>query len=406
MDPLNETAARFLAEGKPLEALALVGLGDEPARLALRGTALAQLGDLGTARPLLKRAAEGFRGIDPLAHARSFAAWAEVELAMREWTFDPDELKEVCENLRNLGDRGNALYAGLLLCRRLTLTGHLERARQDLDGLAIEGAPPAVRAIAELIRAELLIREVRAGEARRALDRAFAAAQASSIEALQAEVHHTRSQLDLPVARLVRGGETTELLLHEVEEVLGGVELVVDACRRRVRGPGGEISLGKRVLLFDLLRVLAEAGAAGATRRNLIQWVFESPEPNESDRSRLRVDVGRLRKAILPLSDVVATEEGYALAPRGAEGISLLLPPTDELDQGILALLADGQAWSAAALSESLGASLRTTQRLLASLRDEGRVHGLGGGPARRWLTPSLLRFATTLLLPVQPPPP
>ncbi len=67
----------------------------------------------------------------------------------------------------------------------------------------------------------------------------------------------------------------------------------------------------------------------------------------------------------------------------------------------MLALLADGEAWSTSALGLALGSSQRTVQRALRDLESAGQVRTLGHGRSQRWLSAPVAGFATTLLLPV-----
>ena len=125
--------------------------------------------------------------------------------------------------------------------------------------------------------------------------------------------------------------------------------------------------------------------------------------PDETHRARLRVEIGRLRQALQPLATVGATRRGYALAPRGTGGIVVLARPAEERHAALLALLADGEAWSSSSLALALGISQRTTQRALDALEAAGKAQSFGRGPARRWLAPTLPGFTTTLLLPIPP---
>jgi hypothetical protein len=83
--------------------------------------------------------------------------------------------------------------------------------------------------------------------------------------------------------------------------------------------------------------------------------------------------------------------------------VVVLAPPIESPDASVLALLADGEAWSTSALALALGSSQRTTQRALGALEASGKVRALGRGRARRWLSASVGGFATTLLLPGSP---
>jgi hypothetical protein len=100
------------------------------------------------------------------------------------------------------------------------------------------------------------------------------------------------------------------------------------------------------------------------------------------------------------VADVEATARGFALKPRRASEVVVLVLPVEEEYATVLALLADGESWSTSALGLALGTSQRTVQRALDDLSASGKVQSFGRGRARRWLTPPLPGFATTLLLP------
>ncbi|HET9551980.1 MAG TPA: HTH domain-containing protein, partial [Anaeromyxobacteraceae bacterium] len=223
----------------------------------------------------------------------------------------------------------------------------------------------------------------------------------SGIGALRAEVEQAGRALDLPVARLAGAGEARPLTLAEVEAALASDDLVVDGCRRAARRGAVVVRLSRRPVLFALLGALAEAWPGEAAREQLILRAFEAKRPNASHRARLRVEVGRLRRELRPLAGISATAAGFRLVARGEAGVRLIAPPIEGPGAAVLALLADGEAWSTSALALALGASQRTVQRALAELREAGQVRALGGGRSLRWLSPPVVGFATTLLLPV-----
>ena len=163
------------------------------------------------------------------------------------------------------------------------------------------------------------------------------------------------------------------------------------------------VRLARRPVLFALLRGLAEAWPGEAARDDLIERAFGARRTNASHRARLRVELGRLRHELRPLAEIRATAGGFALAPRGAGRVDvrLLLPPIESPDAAVLALLADGEAWSTSALALALGSSQRTAQRALAALEAAGQVRALGRGRSQRWLSAPVAGFATTLLLPI-----
>ena len=400
MDSLVASAARSLAAGDPLGALKRVALRDDPPALALRGIAMAQLGDYERARKLLRRAARGFGARERLAQARCQVAEAEVALAARDLSGPVRALDAAAQALDALGDRANALHARLVGARRQLLVGELEAAEQALAAVDVAGAPPPLAARAELTRAELALRRVRVADAAAALGRAHAAALAAGIPALVAEIGRARRALSAPSARLIRGGVVRPVRLDEVEALLASGDLVVDACRRAVRGPARSVPLAGRPVLFALVGALAEAWPADVPRDRLVERAFEARAANESHRARLRVELGRLRAALRPLARIEATRRGFALVPVGAPAVVVLAPPIDGPAGAILALLEGGESWSTSAIACALGSSQRTVQRALRQLEEAAAVRAVGRGRSRRWLAPALGGFATTLLLP------
>jgi DNA-binding transcriptional ArsR family regulator len=402
MDSLVASAARALAVGDPLGALKHVSLRDDPPALALRGIAMAQLGDYGRARQLLRRAARRFGARERLAQARCQVAEAEVALVARDLGGPGRTLDTAAQALDALGDRANALYARLVGARRQLLVGELAAAERTLAAIDVDtaGAPPPLAARAELTRAELALRRVRAADAAAALGRAHAAALAAGIPALVAEVSRARRALSAPSARLIRGGAVRPDRLDEVEALFASGDLVVDACRRAVRGPARSVPLAGRPVLFALVGALAEAWPSDVPRDHLVERAFETRAANESHRARLRVELGRLRAALRPLARIEATRRGFALVPVAGRAVVVLAPPIDGPAGAILALLEGGESWSTSALARALGSSQRTVQRTLRQLDEGAAVRAVGHGRSRRWLAPALGGFATTLLLP------
>ena len=393
-------AARALGAGDPLGALKHVALRDDPPALALRGTAMAQLGDYDRARKLFRRAVRAFGPHERLARARCQVAEAEVALAARDLSGPARALDSAARTLDALGDRANARFARVVDARRRLLVGDLEAAGRGLAAVDTAGAPPSLAARAELTRAELALRWLRVAEATAALARADRAAVAAGIPALLAEVDRARRALSAPSARLIRGGVIRPVRLDEVETVFASGDLVVDACRRAVRGPARSVALAGPPVLFALARALAEARPADAPRDDLIARAFETRAANESHRARLRVEMGRLRVAMRPLARIEATRRGFALVPAARRGVVVLAPPIDGPAGAIVALLEGGEAWSTSALAAALGSSQRTVQRDLRRLEAAAAVRAVGHGRSRRWLAPPLGGFATTLLLP------
>jgi hypothetical protein len=398
-------AARALAAGDPLAALKRIALRRDARALALRGIAMAQLGDFVRARDLLGRAARAFRPRDAVAGARCVVARAEIALACRDFSAAGRGLDDAAKVLATHGDATNALFARLVGVRRLVLLGRVAPAARALAALAPLRAPARLFALAQLVAGDVAVRTLQARAARAALERARRAAQASGVPALIAEVDGALAALDQPAARLGVGRAARPVLLEDVEALLGSGRLVVDGCRRQVRERGLIVSLATRPVLFALALALAEGAPAEVTRAALITRVFEVRRPNESHRARLRVEIGRLRRLLSRLADVRATPGGFALHPRAGEPPSILSPPDASDGSAILALLRSGESWSTSGLSAALARSQRTVQRALVELHQAGAVQAVGDGRARRWLAPSpTTGFATSLLLVVAGP--
>jgi hypothetical protein len=136
----------------------------------------------------------------------------------------------------------------------------------------------------------------------------------------------------------------------------------------------------------------------------LIARAFGSKFTDESHRARLRVEVGRLRAAVRAIAEVSATKRGFELAPRRGREVAVLARPLEEEHASVLAFLGDGESWSSSALALALSTSQRTVQRALDELAAAGKVQAFGRGRARRWTTPPLIGFTTTLLLPASLP--
>jgi hypothetical protein len=400
MDSLITAAARALAAGDLLGVLKRVGLRDDAPALALRGIAMAQLGDFGRAKALLQSAARAFGPRETVARARCIVAEAEIALVSRELSWPPKALDAARAKLEKHGDWVNAAHARHLEVRRLLLIGRLDEAERALAALDPAPFPPASRAAYELVVAGIAMRRVRAKVARAALARAERAARQAGIGALLAEVQSASLVLNTPAARLMARGEQRLLLLEEVETVLQSGTLVVDACRHVVRSEETVVSLAKRPVLFALARALGEAWPADLSRDGLVKRAFGAKHADESHRARLRVEIGRLRAKLRSLASVSATTQGFALAPRRACEVVVLAPPVEGRHAAVIAFLADGESWSSSALALALGASARTVQRALDSLAIAGKVRSYGRGRARRWMTAPVSGFTTTLLLP------
>ncbi|GAB3346822.1 helix-turn-helix domain-containing protein [Lysobacter tyrosinilyticus] len=405
MDSLIAAAGRALVAGDALGALKRVALRDDPPALALRGIAMAQLGEYPRARELLRRAARGFGAREELARARCVVAEAEVALAMRDLGGSPRTLAEAAAALAARADHANALQARLIAVRRLLLLGRLDEAASSLAGLDALGLPPSLAAVAELATAEVALRSLRTAAARLALGRAFDAAQRSRVPALLAEVTEASAALDRSAARLIHAGHEQPLRLDEVEALRVSGALVVDACRRGLRAGDLWQPLARRPVLFALLRALAQGWPGDVDRNTLIAHVFRTRRPDDTHRARLRVEIGRLRALVAPLVDIEASARGFALVPRDGRAVVVLVPPIDGDQASLLALLGDGAAWSTSALALALGDSQRTVQRALVELETAGQVRSIGRARAQRWLSPPLVGFTTILLLPAAMPP-
>ncbi len=404
MDSLITAAARALAAGDPIGALNRVALRDDAPALALRGIAMAQLGDLERAKLLLRGAVRAFGPREAVARARCVVAEAEIALVSRDLGFTPKALDAARATLEAHGDRLNAAHARHLAVRRLLLIGRLDEAERVLALLDPAPFPPASRAAHELVVAGIALRRLRTTAARAALARAAQAARDARIPALMAEVESAARVLATPAARLITRGTERPLLLDEVETLLASPAVVVDACRHVVRAAGTVVSLATRPVLFALARALGEAWPADVARGTLLARAFGAKFTDESHRARLRVEIGRLRAALRTLAGVSATKRGFALVPRGAEKVVVLARPVEEAHAAVLAFLADGESWSSSALALALGTSQRTVQRALDALAAAGKVQALGRARARRWMTPPMPGFTTTLLLPAPLP--
>lgn len=400
MDSLITAAALALAAGDPLGALNRVALRDDAPALALRGIAMAQLGDLARARMLLRKAVRAFSPREAVARARCVVAEAEVALVARDLNWPIKALDAARTTLETHGDPINAAHARHLEIRRLLLIGHLDEAERLLQGLAPARLPPAMQAVHHLVAAGIAMRRLQAKPARAALARAERAAHQADIPALAAEVETAMRLLKAPAARLIARGKDRPLLLADVEALQTSKALIIDACRYTVRASGTTVSLASRPVLFALARALGEAWPSDVSRDALIATAFRGKHADDSHRARLRVEIGRLRALLKPMASLHATTGGFALTPRGKQDVLVLAQPVEDSDAAVLALLADGESWSSSALALVLRASQRTVQRALDRLAISNKVQAFGHGRARRWTMPPLPGLATTLLLP------
>src|SRR5437773_1270149 len=404
MDSLITAAARALAAGDPLGALNRVALRDDAPALALRGIAMAQLGDLVRAKALLRSAARAFGPKEAVARARCVVAGGGIALVSRDLGWPAKVLDAARATLEEHGDRVNAAHARYLEVRRLLLIGRIDEAERTVAEVDPAPFPPASRTAHELVVAGIALRRLRTKAARAALARAEHAARHARIPALAAEVDSALLVLTTPAARLIARGEERLLRLEEVEELLASKAFIIDACRHVVRDESKVVSLARRPVLFALARALGEAWPGDVPRGTLVARAFRAKLADESHRARLRVEVGRLRTVLRTLAGVSATKRGFALVPRRASEVVVLARPVEEEHAAVLAFLADGESWSSSALALALGASQRTVQRALDSLAAARKVQSFGRGRARRWMTPPVPGFTTILLLPAPLP--
>ncbi|MFD2756257.1 DNA-binding protein [Comamonas terrae] len=408
MDSLIAAAARALAAGDPFGALNRIALRSDAPALALRGIAMAQLGDLERARALVRSAARAFGAREAVARARCVVAEAEIALAQRNLGWPARRLDAARATLQARGDPVNAAHARYLEIRHCLLVGRLGEAERLLEGQQPALLPPMLRTVHELAVAGMAMRRLDTGAACTALAQAAQAAGSAGIAALEVEVERAAAALDAPAARLVQKAQAGRLLaLGEVEALFASGTLVVDACRHAVRAGDVVVPLTGRPVLFALARLLAEAWPADVSRDALAARVFRAREADESYRARLRVELGRLRRLLRPLAGVRATAQGFVLVPRH-QPVAVLARPVETaqgaVDGAVLALLSDGEAWASSALALAVGASQRSVQRALDALAAGGLAQPVGRGRARRWLSQPVPGFTTTLLLPAALP--
>ncbi len=400
MDSLTAACARLLAAGNILDALGLVALRDDPPALALRGIAMARLGEYARSRELLHRAAQGFGTHEPVERARCIVAQAEVALAVRDMDYSLHILPDALGTLQLHHDHANALQARLIMARCYLLLGRLDEAAIHAEQLSTDDKPASLAAMAQLLIAELALRSLQIKAARQALQRAEMAANKAGIAALQAEVTSMRQVFSRPAAKVPHAYGDKTLILEEVAALLASDSVVIDGCRRGVRADGQWLPLAGRPVLFDIMRLLGGAWPQDISREDLILQVFRLADPDESHRARLRVEMGRLRKLVRHIAQIKATPAGYRLEPLHQPNVVVMAPPLDSEEARLLALLADGAAWSTSALAQALGTGQRTVQRALAELEENGKVNAVGKARSRRWVSTSLAGFTTILLLP------
>lgn len=399
MDSLITAAAHALAGGNPLGALKRVALRGDPPALALRGIAMAQLGDFVAAKRLLRKAIRAFAPSEFMARARCIVAEAEVALASRELVGTQETLAAARATLEKHGDWLNAAHARYLEARHLVLIGRLDQAESMLAYFNAKSLPPTLRTIYELAVAEIQIRRLNIKLTRSALARAEHAARKANIPALMAEINNALLVFEKPAGRLIAKGRDRLISLEEIEALLASDMLIADACRNTVRHKNIIVSLARRPVLFALTRVLAEAWPSEAPRDTLLARGFDARFVDESHRQRLRVEIARLRKILSPIAHIRATKRGFILLPTRTREVAVLAQPFEDEHGDLLALVADGEAWSSSALAIALGKSQRSIQRSLEALATSGKVQSFGKARARRWMMSSVPGFAPSPLL-------
>jgi hypothetical protein len=398
--PAFVEAGEALARGDPLRALALVGRDDRAIGLVLRGIAYAQLGDLELARRSLVLAVSV--AADPGTRARARAALAEIALSTGDPAPAARAARASAEELAALGDARNAAMQRLVLARAEVLLGRLGEARHVVAEVLATPLPPDLRAVASLAQAEIAVRALAATEARDALGRARRALLEAPHQLLDRALVAMERELSVSVARILRAGVLRDADLFAIEAVCRGETLLVDACRRLVLGGRVTLPLARRPILFALVFALARAWPSPVPRDELAASVFDARRPNASHRARLRVEIGRLRKAMDGLAaEPVAAGDGYAL--RSQRDVALLLLPSDDETARAAFLLGDGASWSAKGLAEHAGISKRTAQRALAALVERRGAIRTGTGRGVRYARPGTPIASRMLLLGLVP---
>jgi hypothetical protein len=398
MEALRE-AARALEHGDALRALGLVGREESALGLSLRGIAYAQLGDDELAEKSLQRAIDTAE--DPRTRARSRAALIELTLSSGDPAKAARAARESVRELAALGDTRNAAMQQLVLARAEVLLGRLGEARRVVQAVVSLDVSPDLRAVAALAEAEIAIRSLAATDARSALNRARGALAAAPHRLLSRALDALEEELRKPIARILSQGAIRDADLFAIEEASRGA-LFVDACRLLVLAGRVTVHLARRPVLFALLLELARVYPSSVARDELAMRAFYVRRPNESHRSRLRVEIGRLRKQMDGLgASPVATADGYAL--RSDRPVFVLLPKTDDDTARIALLLGDGASWTAQSLAEHAGVSKRTAQRALAKLLETGGAIRAGKGREQRYTRPGTPIASRMLLLGLVP---
>lgn len=392
----HATAADALARGEALRALALVGRAESGPGLVLKGIAYAQIGDLDLAKKSLNRAAK-LGTTKPIDRARARAALVEVALASGDAAGAARTAEQSVAELDRLGDTRNGAMQRLVQARAEVLLGRLGEARSLVQDVLAKRWPAELQAVALLASAEIAVRGARALEARSALSTARRALDESPNGLLARELVTLETELSRPVARLETRGAARTADLFAIEDASNGQVMLVDACRRLVVAGRAMVPLVKRPVLFALLLCLARAWPNEVARDALATQAFDAKKVNESHRSRLRVEIGRLRSVLEGMGEPVATDAGYTLS--STRDVYVLLPRDEGDDSSLIAmLLGDGATWSAQELAEHAGVSKRTVQRALAALVESGAVVRMGEARDARYAR-SGPRIASRMLL-------
>lgn len=311
--------------------------------------------------------------------------------------------KASADDLDRLGDTRNAVMQRLVLARAEVLRGRLGEARHVVATVLDDVIPEDVRAVALLARAEIEIRSLATTAARASLIEARKDLDAAPNRLLARELVALEEELTRPIARLLVNGTSRDADLYVIESASNGERLLVDACRLVAVGGRVTLRLARRPVLFALLLALARAWPQSVPRDDLAATAFDVRRVNGSHRSRLRVEIGRLRKLLADGLDAepTATSDGYVLSSK--RDVVVLLPPSEDDGARALLLLGDGAAWSARSLAEHAGVSLRTIQRALASLVEKGAVIRTGKGRELRYVRPATPIASRMLLLGLLP---
>lgn len=398
MDPVLRSALQALRAGEPLAVLQRTALRTDGPALALRGIACAQLGDLARSAACLQRALATLGRQERSWRAGCLAAAGDVALAERDLP-RAGRLLERAERALRRADAPDLAHVRLLQARRALLLGRVDAAGTTLATLASLPMTLPTQALALALAGEIALRRRRVPDA----EAAFAAARAVAVRTgfgnLVAEIERAAAALAQPAARLATRAGARPCTLAEVAAVGDDGALVVDGCQRHVRAGHRQLSLRRRSVLWTLLQCLAIAAPADVSRDELVVAAFGARRADDSHRARLRVEMARLRAMLRPFAGLHATARGFQLQVH-AGAVHVLLPPLDSPAAAVLALLADGCAWSTASLAQALGSSQRTVQRALAELGDAGQVERRGAGRRQRWTIAPLVPFATCMLLP------